>query len=181
MALRLEGAPFRVIGVEAHQGGGKMGGVVHARLENIETGNQTERRFRIDERLETLELRRRTLTYLYRDGDALVLMDPESFEQTQAPASLLGPLSVFLKENAAVPVEFFDERPVRIVLPDFADLKVVSTAAPIKGGEQGTWKPATLENGLEVQVPLFIAPGDTIRLEIATRRYAERLRETGRR
>lgn len=139
MAVRFDGAVYRVLSAEAHQGGGKMGGATpaHAHL-------PVPRRIPV-------------------------------------PALLLGPLTVFLKEDMALPVEFFEERPVRIVLPGFADLKVTTTAAPMKGGEQSTWKPATLENGLQVQVPLFVASGDTIRIEVANRRYTERLRETGRR
>lgn len=179
MALRMEGHVYRVLSAEVHQGGGKMGGVVHARLEDIDTGGKTDRRFRPDERVEELELRRRSLTFLYRDGDTLNFMDSESYEQIPVAAALLGELAAFVQENATLPVEFFEERPVRVVLPDLIEVKVKTTAPPMKQGEQSTWKEATLENGLEIQVPLFIAPGDTIRLEVAHRRYVERVRDKG--
>lgn len=180
MALRLDGTVYRVLGCEAHKGGGKMGGVVHARLQSIDSGGQTERRFRPEERVEAVDLQRRTLGYLYRDADCLIFMDPDSFDQIPVPAALLGPLADFLEENARLPVEFFEERPVRVVPPEFVDVRVASTAAPTRQGEKSTWKAATLENGIEVQVPLFIAPGDLIRVQVATRRYAERVKGSGR-
>jgi elongation factor P len=176
MALRIEGSVYRVLDSETHQGGGKMGGVVHARLENIDTGGQTDQRFRPDERVDRLDLDKRTLTYLYYEEDSIIFMDAETYEQIPVPAPLLGPLGEFLHEEMQLHVEFFEERPVRVHLPEYVEVTVESAAPPMKQGEKSTWKAATLANGIEIQVPLFIGPGDVVRIQVATRRYHDRVR-----
>jgi elongation factor P len=177
MAIRLEGETYRVMEAEAHAGTAKMGGFVHARLLRIGTESQTDRRFRLEEKLEDLELAKRTLEYSYHAGDEYTFMDPESFEQVAIPASMIGARQRFLREGTRLPVEFLGDRPVAVVFPLYADLRVVSTAQPMHATQTSTMKTATLENGMEALVPLFIGEGELVRIQIATGRYVERVRE----
>lgn len=174
MALRLDGAPWKVVAVEHQKGTGQLKGAVHARLRNLDTGNETERRFRPEEKLAALELTLRTLGFLYRSGERWVCMDRESFEQYELPAEVLGPFRDFLVEDMDVLVEFLEERPVGCRHPDHVEATVASTAPPVHGHESNVWKEAELDNGLTIQVPLFIAPGERIKVDVRERRYVAR-------
>lgn len=176
MVIRLDGDVYRVLHAEYHAGGGQMRGAVHARLQNVHTGSITERRFRQEERLEAVELRRQTMEYLYDDGDLCVFMHPETFEQIELPRARLGPFARFIQPNQRVEVRFLDEAPVEVAYPETVDLKVERTSEAIHTEDSTLLKPAVLENGMEVQVPQFVKPGDMVRIEVATGRYVERLR-----
>jgi elongation factor P len=175
--LRLDGGLWRVVSVDVSGGTGQMKGTVHARLLNVVTHHDTDRRFRPEERLEEEEISVRPLTYSYRQGNSHVFMDPESYDQVPVPEKLLGPFLPFLKEEVEILVEFFEETPVGCRFPDSVELRVSSTAPPMHRAEANVWKEAVLENGLEVQVPLFIETGETIRIDVRTRRYMERVRK----
>lgn len=175
--IRLEGEAYRVLEATAHAGTGKLSGFVHVRLMNLRTGSQTERRFRPEEKVEDLPLERRPLEYLYAMGDDLYFMDPESFEQLPLPRHLLGEAHRFLREGMRLPVEFLGEQPVAVVFPETVDLRVVSTGQPMHAAQTSALKRAILENGVEALVPLFIKEGELVRVEVATGKYLERVRE----
>lgn len=177
MAIRFEGQIYRVDSAEYHAGQGKMGGVVHTRLKNLDTGTFWETRFRADERLEELPVEKQPMDFLYSDADHCHFMNPETFEQVSVPRALIGPAEKFLHPEMRVPVEFFEGRPLDIHLPDIVEVRVAETAAPAHSQQDNTWKAARLENGLEVMVPQFIRTGDAIRLDVVTTRYVERARE----
>jgi len=177
MAVRLEGDPYKVLEAVAHGGSGKLSGFVHARLLKLGTASQTERRFRLDEKLEVLDLSRRGLEFSYEAGDELCFMDPTSFEQVTVRRETVGDGRRFLQEGTRYLVEFLGEEPVAVILPEFADLRVTSTAAPQHSHETSTLKRAVLENGMEVLVPLFIKEGERIRIAVAGGKYVERVRE----
>ncbi len=177
MVLRLDGETYRVLEATVHAGTAKLSGSVHARLLRLGTGSQTDRRFRLEEKLEDLELVRRNLEYSYQTGDELYFMDPESFEQLPLPRYLIGDAHRFLREGTRLPVEFMGEQPVAVVFPHAADLRVVSTAQPMHATQTSTMKQAELENGMAVLVPLFIKEGEVVRIEIASGKYVERVRE----
>ena len=177
MAVRLEGETYRVLEAAAHAGTGKLSGFVHARLMRLETGTQTERRFHLGEKVEVQEVAKRSLEFSYQAGDEYYFMDPESFEQLPLPGHLIGDRHRFLKEGTRLPVEFLGEQPVAVVFPETADLKVVTTAQPMHATGTSTLKRATLENGMEVLVPLFIKEGEVVRVSVATGKYVERIRE----
>jgi elongation factor P len=180
-AVRVQGVVYRVLAAEYHSGQGKMGGVAHVRLRNLETGTQREWRFRGDEIVEVLAPERQTLQYLYRDGEVCYFMHPETFEQTPIDSAVLGRAAIFLDEQAMVPVEFVEGRPVGILFPDIVEAKVADTAPPAHAqGGSNVWKEARLENGLVLQVPPFIAPGETIRVEVERGTYVERAKSTKR-
>jgi elongation factor P len=174
-AVRVEGTLYKVLAADYHAGSGKMGGVTHARLRNLETGTQTERRFRADEMLATIEPERRAMQYLYGDGGKSVFMHPETFEQVEIENERLGQALAFLQEGMTLPVEFVEDRPVAVTFPDIVEVRVAETAPPLHGqGASNVWKEARLENGLTVMVPPFIAPGESIRLQVESVTYLER-------
>ncbi len=175
MALRVEGTLYKVIGAEYHGGGGKMGGVTHAKLRNLETGTLREWRFRGDQVVEEVRPDRQTMQFLYSDAETSYFMHAESFEQVGIENARIGRAVPFLKEEMALPVEFFDDRPMSVVFPDIIEARVADTAPPVHTqGSDNVWKAATLDNGVEVMVPPFIAPGESIRVEVETGKYVER-------
>jgi elongation factor P len=103
-------------------------------------------------------------------------MNPGNYGQEEIPAAMIGSSEQFLAEGMKVSVEFFEERPISVVLPPSMEAKVAETAPPMHSGQENTWKEARLENGVQIQVPLFIAPGETVRIDLKTGRYLERLR-----
>ena len=159
-----------------HIGQGKMPGSVHAKLINIRKGTFKELRFRPEERLEDVQLEKRTMEFLFSDADSATFMDPDSFEQHSIPLQAIGAAQKFLKPEMTIPVEFYQEQPVSIVFPQNVDLKVASTAEPVHQQQDNTLKLATLENGLEVMVPHFIRSGESVRIEVATGKYVDRVR-----
>jgi elongation factor P len=182
MAIRLEGETYKVIAADCHGGGGKMGGVTHAKLRNARTGAAREWRFRADEPIEEADLERQPMQFLYADDGLLYFMDPESCEQIAVEAESLGKAAAFLAAGMVVPLEFSAGRPIGMVFPDVVEARVAETAPPAHAqGTDNVWKRARLENGVEVMVPPFIAPGELIRVEIEAARYVDRAKGERRR
>lgn len=175
MIVRIEGQVYRVIEVEAKAAAAKLGGVVKAELSNVMTGRLWEARFRPQERLEDLPVERRNMEFLFREGDTCTFMDPNTFEQVEVPGEMLGRAVDFLQSGSAVPLEFFEGRPISAVLPDIVEARVVDTAPPSHSQQDSAWKEATLENGISIRVPLFIAPDERVRIDLRTGRYMERV------
>jgi elongation factor P len=181
IAVRIEGTLYKVVAAEYHSGQGKMGGVAHAKLRNLDTGTMREWHFRGNEVIEDIVPERQNLQFLYRDGDLSYFMHPETFDQVPIESSVLGRASVFLTEEMTVPVEFVEGRAVGIVFPDIVEVKVAETAPPVHAqGGSNVWKDARLENGLTLQVPPFIAPGEVIRVDVERGTYVERARSAKR-
>ncbi len=164
-----------------HLGQGKMPGSVHAKLVSVEKGALKELRFRPEERLEDVELENRDMEFLFSDSDSATFMDPKTFEQVSIPLESLGASDKFLKVEMMIPVEFYEGRPVSLVFPQSVELKVETTAEPVHQQQDNTYKTATLDNGLEVMVPQFIKPGETVRVEVATGKYLDRVRSVTKR
>jgi len=176
MAIRIEGEIYKVLEVESKAGAAKMGGVVKTKLINARSGRMWEPHFRPQERLDDLQLGRRMMEFLFADGGNCIFMDPGTYEQVAVPAAILGPAVNFLQPGMEVPVEFFENEPISIVFPPIAEARVDHTAPPVHSQQDSAWKEAVLDNGLVVRVPLFIAPGETVRVEVSTGRYVERVR-----
>lgn len=175
MTVRLDGALCRVIEASYHGGQGKMGGVAHAKLQNLHTSTFRERRFRADEMVETVEAERQPMQFLYADETAGYFMHAETFEQVAVEKARLGQAAPYLKEGQTITVEFFEDEPLSIVFPDIVEVRVADTAPPQHTqGMDNVRKEARLENGLTILVPTFIAPGELIRVEVATGKYLER-------
>jgi elongation factor P len=176
MALRIDKQIYKVLESEFKAGAGQAGGMVKTKLRNAGSGRMWEPHFRPDEHLEDLELERQTMEFLYRDASNCVFMNPDNYEQEEIPATTLGTFEQFLAEGMSVSVEFFEGRPISVVFPPSMEGKVAETAPPTHSGQENTWKEARLENGVQIQVPLFIAPGETVRIDLKTGRYLERVR-----
>jgi len=175
MVVRVEGQVYRVIEVEAKAAAAKLGGVVKAELSNVDTGRLWEARFRPQERLEDLPVERRNMEFLFREGETCTFMDPNSFEQVEVPNEMLGRAVDFLQSGSNVPLEFFAGRPISAVLPDIMEARVADTAPPSHSQQDSAWKEATLDNGISIKVPLFIAPDERVRIDLRTGRYMERV------
>lgn len=152
-----------------------MGGVAHAKLRNLSTGTIWERRFRADESVEEVVPERQNMQFLYGDAGLSTFMNPENFEQVEVENERLGPVARYLKPEMVLPVEWVDGRPRGVVFPPIVEVQVAQTAPPIHSpGSDNVWKEAVLENGVEIQVPPFIASGEVIRVEVETGKYLER-------
>ncbi|MGC1647222.1 MAG: elongation factor P [Candidatus Sulfotelmatobacter sp.] len=174
MVIRIEGQVHKVVEVESKAGAAKMGGVVKTKLINVRSGRMWEPHFRPQERLEELQLDRRMMEFLYADGDTSTFMRPDTFEQIEIPNAILGTAKGFLQPGMELPVEFFEGEAISVVFPEVAEARVARTASPSHSQRDSAWKEAVLENGLVVRVPLFIAPGETVRVDLKTGRYVER-------
>src|ERR1700757_3162230 len=176
MALRIEKQVYKVLEVEVKAGAAKMGGTVRALLSNVCSGRLWDQHFRPQERLEDVELEKRKAEFLYSDGDSCIFQRLDSFEQIEFPAAGLGLAGKLLQPGTEVQAEFFEGELITVVLPDAVEARVVSTAPPQRSQQDSGRKEATLDNGLTVQVPLFVGPGELVSVDLKTGRYLERIR-----
>jgi len=156
---------------------GKGGAFIQVEMRNLKTGNKTNERWRTADTVERLQTEQKVYTYSYTDGDNLVLMDPETFEQAMIPAEILGEKVAFLQDNMEVEVDLVEGDPVAINLPQSVVLQIVE-ADPVTKGQTATssYKPAKLENGLKCMVPPFIESGERIVVRTDDITYVERFK-----
>jgi len=169
-----KGELCRIVSV-THVTPGKGHGMIQAKLREVASGTGFEYRFRSDERIERAVLEQQSMEFLYADGDEYVFMNSETYEQINLTAELLGENVSYLLPNIQVKVEFFQDQPIGIELPQSVELEVVETEPELKGATaSASAKPATLETGLVVQVPQFIKVGEKIRVDTSEGKYIER-------
>ena len=174
MTIRYEGDVCRIAEFQ-HVKPGKGGAFVRTKLRNVATGALVDRTLRPEQKFEQLRTESRTMTYLYDEPDQVVFMDSESFEQLALPKSTLEGRFDLMTVNMPVEVVYIDGAPFDVELPTFVDLKVLETAAGVRGDTvSGGSKEAVLETGAMVQVPLFIQPGDVVRVDTRTHEYSTR-------
>jgi len=174
MTIRYEGDTYRIAEFQ-HVKPGKGGAFVRTKLRNVSTGALVDRTFRPEQKFEQLRTESRPMTYLYDEPDQVVFMDAESFEQLALPKSLLEGRFDLMTINMQVDVVYIDGEPFDVELPTFVDLKIVETAAGVRGDTvSGGSKEAVLETGASVQVPLFIEPGEVVRIDTRSREYVTR-------
>ncbi|MBI3326701.1 MAG: elongation factor P [Nitrospinae bacterium] len=155
---------------------GNWRGMVQTKLRNLKTGAIIDNRFRSEDKIDRAVLDQVEMEYLYQDGNQYCLMNAETFEQVFLNGDVLGDALPFLKPNGRIFVQFYDGSPVSIDVPMTVDLEVVGTEPGIKGATATrATKPATLETGLMVQVPVFIERGDVIRVDTSEKKYIERV------
>jgi elongation factor P len=156
---------------------GKGGAFIQVEMRNLKTGNKTNERWRTADTVERLQTEQKVYTYSYTDGDNLVLMDPETFEQAMIPAEILGEKVAFLQDNMEIEVDLVEGDPVAINLPVSVVLQIVE-ADPVTKGQTATssYKPAKLENGLKCMVPPFIESGERIVVRTDDITYVERFK-----
>lgn len=171
MVLMLDGGPHVI--EEFHiTGTAQTRHKLHTRLRHLKSGRVVERVFAENERVPVAELQTRRVTYSYSQGDTHVFLDADTFEEFNLSDERLGERRWFLKENEEYKAMILDGALLDIVFPPQIPLQIVETAPPLKGGSDAAWKEAKLETGLEIMVPLFLAKGDTIRVDTATKKYA---------
>ena len=181
MAIKYQGQAYKVQAAEYHPGQGQMGGVTHARLQNLNTGTLWEHSFRSDLKFEEIPLEKMELEFLYADGEQFYFMNQETFEQTEIADGTVGPGAPFLEPGMTMVVEFVEGRAVGVIFPDILEVKIGETAPPAHQQADSAFKPAKLTNGFEVMVPQFIKIGDVIRLDVKTMKYVDRVKGDARR
>jgi elongation factor P len=175
LKIVLDGQPFQMVFFQ-HVKPGKGGAFVRTRLKNLLNGRALERTFRSGERVEEADVEQKKMQYLYLDGDNLIFMDQQTYDQLPFGADVVGGARSFLKENLEVEVLFWNGKPINIELPAFVELRVTQCDPGVKGDTaSGATKPATLETGAAVNVPLFIKEGEIIRVDTRSGQYVERV------
>jgi len=155
---------------------GKGSAFVRAKLKNIKKGNVIERTFKSSEKIEDVELDKRSMSYLYREGDHLVMMDKNDYEQFNIPVALLEDILDFIKEEMVFDVFFYENQPVSVSPPTFVELQVTYAEEGVKGDTVGTaWKKVQVETGGEILVPIHIRQGDIIKIDLRDLSFVERV------
>jgi elongation factor P len=173
MTLNLPEGLFNVIEFQ-HVKPGKGGAFVRTKLKNQRTGAVIERTYRADEKLEQAIIDKREMQFLYRDGTEYVFMDTRTYDQLQVESGLLGDAVNYLKETDDAVLEFFGDEIVGVELPAAVELTIAETEPGLQGDRvSGARKPATLETGLIIQVPLFVNPGEKVRVDTRSGEYHE--------
>ena len=175
LVLNIDGQLWTIIEFQ-HVKPGKGPAFVRAKLKNVLSGKVVDKTYNAGVKVETATVDRRDTTYLYRDGDDFVFMDSQDYEQHSLPESLVGGAANFLLESMPVQIAFNEGSPLYIELPTTVELVVANTEPGLQGDRSsaGT-KPATLETGAEIQVPLFINTGDKLKVDSRDGNYLGRV------
>jgi elongation factor P len=174
MTLLLDGKLQQVVDWNHHKPG-KGGAVVRTKLKEVETGKVVERTFRAGEDIDQAIVERSTVQFLFREGDDLVLMDNTTFEQRHASKAAIGDAADYLVEGDELQIQDYEGRIVGVELPASKDLEVAQTDPGFAGNTAtSATKPATLETGKEIQVPLFIEPGEKVKVDTRSGAYISR-------
>ena len=168
---------YRVMTSE-HRSPGKGRAFCQVKLRNLLDGLQTEVKFRADEQVERLSLEQVTMEYLYSDSSGYCFMNCDTYDQVFLEEALLKDVIKYLLPNTRVQVEFYEEKPLGVALPETVVLEVTDTDPPFKGATAaGGGKPATMETGLVVTVPNFIEIGEKVRVSTSSGEYQERVKK----
>ena len=174
--MLMDGVPYAVV-VHQFVKPGKGQAFVRTRMKNMITGAVIDRTFKSGEKLEKADTEERTMQYLYPEGENRVFMDTQSYEQLSLTDEQLGDNVHYLLDGTEVDVMLFDGRPIGVTPPTFVELLVTETEPGFKGDtSSNTTKPATLETGLQVNVPLFVNAGDRLKIDTRTGSYVERVK-----
>ncbi len=175
MTLELPEGLFRVVEFQ-HVKPGKGGAFVRTKLKNVRSGAVLDKTFRADEKVEQAIVDKRDMQFLYREGDSFVFMDTVSYDQVHVPESTLSSTSDYLKEGDTAVLQMYGDEVVSVDLPAAVELSVSATDPGLQGDRvSGARKPATLETGLVIQVPLFVSTGDKIKVDTRTGEYITRV------
>ena len=175
LKIELDGEPFTIVYFQ-HVKPGKGGAFVRTKVKNLKTGRVLDRRFRSGEKVQAADIEDRKMQYLYQDGEQLVFMDSESYDQIPFTTEQVGDARKYLLENTDVDVLFWRGQPINLELPAFIEAAISQCEPGVKGDTaSGGTKLATLETGATVQVPLFLKQGERIRVDTRTGQYVERV------
>ena len=169
--LEYEGGIWKVAKIQ-HTQPGKGGAYMQVEMKNLQDGRKTNVRFRSADTIERVRLDTKDFQFLYAEGDSLVFMDKDPYEQINLPADLLGEAAAFLEDGMEVTLELWDEKPISVALPEQIEATIVEADAVVKGQTaSSSYKPAVLENGVRVMVPPHIASGTRIIVDVYERTY----------
>ena len=175
MVIMHNGRPHRVTNV-LHVTPGNWRGMVQTRLVNIETGSNTEHRFRSEDKVARAQMEQHSLQFSYRGGDEFHFMNTENYEMVALHGDVLGEATGYLTEGMVIEALYYQSRVVGIEVPIFVELEVKETTPNIKGAAvQNTSKPAVLETGLEIKVPPYIEQGNRVKIDTRTGEFVERV------
>ena len=173
----MDGAVYTIVDFQ-HVKPGKGSAFVRAKIKNIMTGSTTERTFNPEEKFENAVITTKEMEYLYNDGTLYYFMDPETYEQIPLGEDLVSDAMQYIKENMTATIRFYEEKAFSVVPPNFVTLLITECEPGVKGDTAtGANKPATLETGAKVNVPLFVNEGEYIRIDTRTGEYMERVKE----
>ncbi|MFA5594165.1 MAG: elongation factor P [Trueperaceae bacterium] len=172
--VEMDGGLWEVVDYQ-HQKIGRGGAKMVAKFRNLESGSIVERSFNATEKLQDIFIEYREMSYLYADGDQYTFMDLETYEQPTLSRAQIGDGARFLKENINVTVDYYQGRPLKVTLPNIVELAITRTDPGVRGDTvSGGSKPAELESGATVNVPLFIEEGEVIRVDTRSGEYLGR-------
>jgi elongation factor P len=172
-----EGKPFKVVKYELTKMG-RGGAVVRVSCFNLETGSNVEHAFSSNLSFQEVDLSKQKLQYLYKDATTAFFINPRTYDQIEIPLGILGKDIAFVKEGEETTVQFWGDKALSVELPPKIVLAVSQTDPGVKGNSAtNIYKPAVLENGLKIKVPLFVNTGDKIRVDTRTGEYIERAKE----
>ena len=172
--LNLDGQLWSVIWFQHHKPG-KGGAVVRTKLKNVLSGKVVDKTFNADVRVETANVDKRSMTYLYNDGESFVFMDSQTYDQVHLSAATVGEVANFLLDNQEAVVAMHEGTPLYLELPASVELTVEYTEPGLQGDRStGGTKPARLETGYEIQVPLFITSGEKVKVDTRDGSYLGR-------
>lgn len=175
ITIELDGELYSILDWQ-HIKMGRGSAQVRLKLRDIRVGHTIERTFQAGEKFSRVRLDRRAVQFLYSDGDLYYFMDAESFEQTALNPEQLGDALDYLKEGMSIEILTYKDEPISVELPNSVELEVVETGPAYKGDTATAGnKPAKLETGITIQVPLFVSNGDIVRVDTRTGAYLERV------
>jgi elongation factor P len=173
--VEVDGSIYRILEFQ-HVKPGKGGAFVRTKLRRLDDGGVIDKTFRAGEKFRPVRTETRRMQYLYDDGEAAVFMDNRDYQQLEIPKAIAGDAMRWVLPNAEVELMFVDERPTGVQVPSAVDMAVTRTDPGLKGdtASGGGTKPATLESGVSVEVPLFVNEGDRVRVDTRTGEYVSR-------
>lgn len=175
--FQMDGVPYRVVDYN-QKVMGRGGSIVNVRIKSVLDGKVLDKTFKGNETVDSAEVTTQAAQYLYSDGDSFHFMNPETFEQFEIPAELVGDNAGYMKEGDTISLQFFEGRPINVELPKNVPLLVTYAEDVVKGDTTSSvQKDATLETGITIKVPAFIKQGDLISVDTATGAYRERVKE----
>ena len=175
LKIEMENEPYEIIDFQ-HVKPGKGGAFVRTKLKSFISGKVMDRTLRAGEKVETPDIEEKNMQYLYDEGSSFVFMDNETYDQVHIDKEASLESAGFLLENIHVKILYYNGKPINIEVPNFIDLKIAQTEPGLRGDTvSGATKPATLETGLVISVPLFLNEGDIIKVDTRTKTYIERV------
>ncbi len=175
LKIEIEGQPYTITEFEFCKPG-KGTALYRCRLKNMMNGSTLDRTFRPVDKIDVPNVEEREIHYTYQDGDSFVFSDADTYEEMHLTKAQLGDKAYFLIENSVCNVVLFNGEPIDITLPTFIEKQIVETEPGARGDTAtNVLKPATLDNGYEIQVPLFINQGDMVKIDTRTGEYVERI------